>query len=910
MRFLRITSCLLAVLGVGPAVASAAEPLIWMEGEQAVKKQLVDNAGLNDVNPDELSGGRWICSFSHEQEPTGTAEYAVGIPEAGRYHLWVRAVGGTGLAYRLDGAKDAVDVAIDKGHDPIPVAADGNPFYPPTDAWYDLGLVDLTQGQHTITWYLGGLKEKVRWGGMDCFALTTGTFTPNGKYRPGEKSPEPIPAFQPGQAWDFVPPADHLDPAAVLDLRYLNEKAAGEHGFIRLSADGNSFLRGDGAPIRFWAASPGFPPEVDLAARQHDAQFLAKRGVNFARVWCNLYPTVEGSKITDVDEKALDDLFKTVAALKSAGIYLTINPYWAVSVKLQKSWGVTDPGTTCPEGLLFFEPTMQKGFKAWLKALYTTKNPYTGLPLGEDPAVAIIELQNEDSLLWWGCSNIKGEAQILLRRLFADFLKEKYGSLEKARQPWQNHKAWVPDEWDKGLPGLMHPWDLTRDARVKHGQEPGFMERAAAQTEFLARLMRQFNSEMAAYVREELHCKQLINANNWRTADLSMTQDAEYWADCANDVNGRNFYTGGYHKGVNDGWQILPGQYYTDVSMIKEPVNLPINVKRPVGHAFILPEMLWTPPDLYESEGPLMVAAQTALTGLDISCWFGIGNLWCDNPSYKWVGNSPVILGQFPANALIFRQGLVKAGRPAVVEHRRLEDLWERTTPIISEESGWDPNRDTGNIALTSSVKTAVDPLAYLVGAVRVAYDSDSAKTEVADLAKYIDRKNKTVRSITGQIETDYGNGIYRVNSPTAQAVAGFLKNAGPQHLADMDVACRNQYAAIVLVPLDGKTIRQSGKLLLQVGTVCRPTGWVAMPTRARIDGRQSDCFRILSAGKAPFQVENTEATVTVANSHITKAVLLDINGMATPTPVEIKRTGGKATVALPANTMYLMLSK
>jgi hypothetical protein len=298
------------------------------------------------------------------------------------------------------------------------------------------------------------------------------------------------------------------------------------------------------------------------------------------------------------------------------------------------------------------------------------------------------------------------------------------------------------------------------------------------------------------------------------------------------------------------------------------------------------------------------------VTGLDISCWFGIGNQWCDNPSYKWVGNSPVILGQFPANALIFRQGLVKAGRPAVVEHRRLEDLWERTTPIISEESGWDPNRDPGNIALTSRVKTAADPLAYLVGAVRVGYDGDSAKTKVADLAKYIDRKNKTVRSITGQIETDYGRGVYRINSPTAQAVAGFLKDAGPQHLADMDVACRNPYATIVLVPLDGKTIRQSGKLLLQVGTVCRPTGWTAVPTRARINGKPSDCFRILSAGKAPFQVENTEAAVTVANSHITKAVLLDINGMATPTPVAIKRTGGKATVVLPANTLYLMLSQ
>ena len=47
--------------------------------------------------------------------------------------------GGTGLAYRLDGAKEAVEVAIDKGRDPIPVAADGNPFYPPPPGWYDLG---------------------------------------------------------------------------------------------------------------------------------------------------------------------------------------------------------------------------------------------------------------------------------------------------------------------------------------------------------------------------------------------------------------------------------------------------------------------------------------------------------------------------------------------------------------------------------------------------------------------------------------------------------------------------------------------------------------------------------------------------------------------------------------------------
>ena len=151
------------------------------------------------------------------------------------------------------------------------------------------------------------------------------------------------------------------------------------------------------------------------------------------------------------------------------------------------------------------------------------------------------------------------------------------------------------------------------------------------------------------------------------------------------------------------------------------------------------------------------------------------------------------------------------------------------------------------------------------------------------DLAKYIDRKNKTVRSITGQIETDYGQGVYRVNSPTAQAVAGFLKDAGPQHLADVDITCRNKYATIVVVPLDGKPIRQSGKVLVQVGTVM-PAHGLDRGAHPCADQRQTE--RLLphhfQRAKMPFQVENTEATVSVANPRLTKAVLLDINGMAT----------------------------
>jgi len=902
--------CVVACLS---ARVMAQEQFIWIEGEKADKQNVRANAGLNTVNPDELSGGAWISNWSHEKDPDGTAQYKVEIPQNGAYHLWVRAVMGTGLSYRLDHAAEPTVVDAKTGINSVPVAADGAPFYPPQAFWFDLGAMNLTAGQHEITWYLGGTTAKDRWGGIDCFLFTTGAFKPNGKYKPTDNAPAPMPAYASGAAWDFKPAPDTFDPAAMLDLRYLNEKTAGEHGFIKLNADGSGFVRGDGQPIKFWAVLAGPHREMDLETQKKATAFLAKRGVNIARLFSGGYVAREGAQITDVDDKLIDEQFKVIAALKSAGIYVMTSPYWATDVNVPKSWGI--PGLVGQhklDSVLFFDPTLQRGYKAWMKEMYTRKNPYTGLSIADDPAIAIIQIQNEDSLLWGGFNGLGGEQLTEARHQFAAFIKKKYGSYENARQAWQNYKAdFMADDWEHDLPGFQHVWDLGAEGRAKKGRIPGFEARSAAQNEFLATTMYQFNQDMAKYFREELGCKQLINAGNWRAFDPLLGQDAEYWSYTANDIIARNIYTGGYHAGVNNGWTIMTNHYYTDVSMTRQPVKLPTNVKQPVGRPFIIPETLWTPPDLYQSEGPLMLAGQMSLGGVSAAFW-SVRDLgfWNQNTADKWAWNTPMLLGQFPAAALIYRQGLVREGTPAVMEHRTMQDLWERKTPIISEDTGWDPNRDSANITPASSVKTAVDPLAYLVGPVRVVYGSDPAKTEVIDLGKYIDRQGKIVRSDTGQIETDYGKGVYRVNAPEVQAAAGFLQEAGVQQLADVEIDCHNKYATIVVVALDGKPIKESGKVLVQVGTTCRPTGWSAVATRVKAEGLQTDAFRIITPGKAPWQVENTDAAVSVSNAGLTKAVLLDVNGMATDTTVQMTRANDKVTVMLPANAMYLVLSR
>ena len=59
------------------------------------------------------------------------------------------------------------------------------------------------------------------------------------------------------------------------------------------------------------------------------------------------------------------------------------------------------------------------------------------------------------------------------------------------------------------------------------------------QLEFYTELMRKFNQDMERYLREELGCRQLINAGNWRTVDPVLVCDAERYSYTANEVIGK-----------------------------------------------------------------------------------------------------------------------------------------------------------------------------------------------------------------------------------------------------------------------------------------------------------------------------------------------------------------------------------
>ncbi len=272
-----------------------------------------------------------------------------------------------------------------------------------------------------------------------------------------------VPVRSTGGAWAFLPPRDTFRADAMLDLRGLNEKIAGESGFVRLAPHGESFVLGNGEPVRFWGLTTYVQRDRSVTELAHHARFLAKRGVNMVRLHGHLDPKGTNAMLTDVDVKAIDEAWKLVAAMKKEGIYVTISPYWSGNVKqIPAQWGLEDwPEKQPPFGLLFFNARLQAGYKAWLKELLARPNPYTGITLALDPALAIIQLQNEDSLLFWTTQSIKGKQAEILGHQFGDWLTAKYGSLARASQEW-GYDGVQEDRIREGIVGLLQVWEWTQ----------------------------------------------------------------------------------------------------------------------------------------------------------------------------------------------------------------------------------------------------------------------------------------------------------------------------------------------------------------------------------------------------------------------------------------------------------------
>lgn len=715
---------------------------------------------------------------------------------------------------------------------------------------------------------------------------------------------------------DFVFPEPKQETQPLLNLRFLNEELAGSHGFIHLSKDGESFMAGD-QPIRFWPVNSGGGEMNDKELERH-AIFLAQMGVNMVRYHGSINPAGKGTDIYDVDRKEINNIWRVVAAMKKQGIYTTISPFWPhnghMGGWLPKEWGIE--GYSDKDdlwGVMYFNDRLQDAYKAWVKVLYTEKNPYTGIALKDEPAVGIIQIMNEDGVFFWTMQNMKPALKKMVQAKYTTWLQKKYGTLASAFAAWG--KATLPgDDLNAQMADLYSTFEMTQDAQGDKAL------RLRDQVQFYADTQFDFYKNIHDYYKNVLGCKQIINAENWTTASPARLHDLERWTNTSNEVLAVNRYYDPGHFGENNGWRIDPGHHYLGLSALKNPQKLPINVKQVAGHPFVMTESGWNLPHKYSAEGPFLISTIQSITGFDAYYWFAAEGVDYSRDPYfeftrdaqgkramnRWTCSVPGVMGQFPANALLYRLGYLKAGEVVVHEEKTMDQLWNRKVSPIIEETNFDPNRDTQN-TMAASGDSEITPLAFLTGKVEAVYGGEASKTSVSPkLGQYVDVKNKTIKSSSGEMTWDYAKGICQVNCEKAKGVCGFIAG-GKYEMGTVSITSQNNYAAVWVVAMDNVPIDKSKKILIQVGTVYQPTGWQEEEVDFKGDNQNLHGFKIIDTGRMPWQADDTRVTVELVNTALKKASLLDAAGYVVG-QVAVHKGKGKIRLTLPTDAMYVMV--
>lgn len=254
-----------------------------------------------------------------------------------------------------------------------------------------------------------------------------------------------------GDTFPFVIPGLGAPPAgSVVDVSWLNEKPAGAHGFVR-TRDGH-FVDGRGERLRLLASNftfgscfPDHETADKLAAR------LASLGINCIRfhhmdnqaaprgIWRAGTP-----KKNELDPNQLDRLDYFIAALKRHGIYANLNlhvsrNYWegedfpdGLASNRERQAQLPNYG----KGLDKINDQMVRMQRDYARALLTHVNPYTKTRYAQEPCVAIVEINNENSLLQLKVASLPDYYRADVLKKWNVWLNARYGSTEKLAAAW------------------------------------------------------------------------------------------------------------------------------------------------------------------------------------------------------------------------------------------------------------------------------------------------------------------------------------------------------------------------------------------------------------------------------------------------------------------------------------------
>ena len=250
-----------------------------------------------------------------------------------------------------------------------------------------------------------------------------------------------------GELTPFVMPWDDGSQGPTNISNWLHQPA-GKFGPVKVGPDGHLYvgssrIRFFGVNLCFGACFPEKEKAEKIAAR------MAKFGLNCVRFHhMDMRPFPDGIRSPEapntgaLDDEALDRLDYLIAKLKQVGIYVNLN--LLVSRPFNSADGLPEEieQLSWKDGHIvgfFYEPILALQ-REYAHNLLTHNNPYTGATYAEEPAVAFVEINNENGLLHsWFSGKIDSLPQVFrqdLQRQWNEWLQQRYDSTEKLRRAW------------------------------------------------------------------------------------------------------------------------------------------------------------------------------------------------------------------------------------------------------------------------------------------------------------------------------------------------------------------------------------------------------------------------------------------------------------------------------------------
>ena len=574
-----------------------------------------------------------------------------------------------------------------------------------------------------------------------------------------------------------------------VDVSFLLDAPAGKHGFVR--AQNAHLVTGDGKRIRFWGVNiTDWSKGSVMIPSKEDAPLwaatLARFGVNCVRLQFLDLPTPRGlidGKRDDtgaLDPEALDREDFFIAELEKRGIYINFN--LLVGRPFKAGDGVQDYQKIHEgaKGISLYDPRIIELQKEYAKQLLAHYNPYTRIEYRNDPAVAMVEINNENAL-WVGAHGPTPYYDHELGDLYNAWLKKnlKAEELKKLKEV-------------AGISGDDPVPLLQGRKEIETAPKP----RLYAESRFFLDTQRGYWEDMRDYLTKTLGVKSLIMT----TADHGHTSSGYPLLLATSSFDSNDGHTYWQHDWENK----------IKAPMVNDPFNSTVVElsRTPVaGRPYTVSEVNNPFPNDWASEGIPILAAYADFQDWDAIIWYTFEPK--ASPDWKpYIGDAfdisldPVKMPQLAAGALMFLRADVSSSNSTVLRSYTHDQVFDSALLI--------PATDRPYFTLGFSL------------AIPLEHESRIESLDGAPVPPFAAPKaTNPIVSDTNQLawyNSSAMTGLVTVDTPRSQALIGFVKANG-KSVTNLAADVENRFCTIWITSLESQPISRASRLLLTLGS-------------------------------------------------------------------------------------------